>query len=122
MVCFVAIGVDLILYVLFWCEQSNVLIVSNAGFGEINGSYTEIDKDVYEMRRNENNRIYRIELETSTPFGNYAWTINRVDGFNNICIYANTLSKDIKDLQSSKKGWCSVVGDEPFPNIQFVQV
>ena len=94
------------------------MLVSCAAFDDVNGIYNEIKEDIFEMRRTDNNRVYRISLETSMPFGkNYAWTIKRVDGFNDVCIYANT-NKDITDTMNVNKCWHSVVGDEPFPIIQ----
>lgn len=95
--------------------------MSNAGFEDVNGFYYEIKKNVFEMTRSDNNRSYQIGIESSTPFsscvGGDVWSIKRVDGFNDVCIYVNS-NKDFIE----NNDWKCIVGDKPFPLIQNVSL
>ena len=100
--------------------------VSNAGFDDINGFYRETKKNVFEMIRNDNDRVYQIAIDSETPFaplGGDVWSIKRIDGYNDICIYINKNGKLIDDKNgdnndNNDNDWECIVGNKPYPFIQ----
>lgn len=100
--------------------------VSNAGFNDVNGFYTEIKQNVFELRRNDSNRIYQIVIDSQTPFSPFngdVWSIKRCDGFNDVVIYINKNGKLIDDKNGDRNDnndddWECIVGNKPFPLIQ----
>merc|ERR1712045_1041378 len=100
--------------------QLRSLQVSNSGFEDVNGFYTEIKENVFEMKRSDNNRIYQIAIDKSTPFACNVWSIKRIDCFNEVCIYINTNKNMLDDIDDNNNGWQSVVGSIPYPNIKTV--
>ena len=104
--------------------------MSNAGFDDVNGFYTEITQNVFELKRNNTNRIYQIVIDSDTPFSPFngdvksdVWSIKRSDGFNDIVIYINKNQKLIDDKngdrnENNDNDWECIVGNKPFPLIE----
>eukprot|EP01084_Bolivina_argentea_P049079 90314_1 len=95
---------------------TRIIKVSNAGFDDINGCYEEKKENFFEMIRGDNYRIYQIRIEDTTPFGMNVWTIKRIDGNNEICIYINTNDTIIKN----DNNWKCIVGGKPYPLVEFI--
>eukprot|EP01084_Bolivina_argentea_P169395 293663_1 len=98
-------------------SQTRSLLVSNAGFDDVNGTYIETAQNVFVLKRSDNNRQYQIAIDADTPFGNNVWSVKRIDGLTEICVYIAT-DKDIID--NPKSNWECVVGNEPYPVIESV--
>eukprot|EP01083_Nonionella_stella_P054639 144230_1 len=95
---------------------ARIIKVSNAGYDDINGCYEEKKENFFEMIRGDNYRIYQIRIDDATPFGMNVWTIKRIDGNNEICIYINTNDTIIKN----DNNWKCIVGGKPYPLVEFI--